>query len=99
MDHRERQPLRLSAGTIVADVEKKVTLRDRGYGIDSNFWRSIRDTHNNPSDPKRRVGWGSLLFATVDGKSVLSDSGYMCLPPRGIRTDDQIWLLLGVHVF
>ena len=85
--------------TIVADVEKNGTLRKRGYSIDWNFWRSINDYTKQPASPKRRVEWGSLLFATVGRRFVLSDNGYMCLAPGETRPGDQICLLVGGHVF
>ena len=85
--------------TIVADVAKKGTLRERGYGIDWKFWRSVKDYGRPPTSPQRRLEWGSLLFAVVGRSVVFSDRGYMCLAPGETRAGDQISLLLGGHVF
>lgn len=85
--------------TIVADVAKRGSLRERGYAVDWNFWRSVKDFTHPPTSSRLRVEWGSLLFATVGRSFVLSDHGYMCLAPGETRPGDQICVLFGGHVF
>ena len=85
--------------TIVGDVAKKGHLRERGYAVDWNFWRCVKDLTHPPTSSRLRVEWGSLLFATVGRKFVLSNKGHMCLAPGETRPGDQISILLGGHVF
>lgn len=83
--------------TIVADMAKKGPLRERGYSVDWHFWRSVKNYAQPPTSPQRRVEWGSLLFATVGRRLVLSDNGYMCLAPGETQVGDRI-CILGGHV-
>ena len=85
--------------TVVADVAKEGPLRERGYGIDWRFWRSVKSYTQPPASSPRRVEWGSLLFATIGRSLVFSDNGYMCLAPGETQPGDQICVLLGGHVF
>ena len=84
--------------TIVADVAKNGPSRERGYGVDWRFWRSVKSYAQPPASSHRRVEWGSLLFATIGRSFVWSDNGYMCLAPGETQPGDQICVLLGGHV-
>ena len=84
--------------TIVADVAKSGPSRERGYGVDWRFWRSIKSYAQPPASSHRRLEWGSLLFATIGRSLVLTDNGYMCLAPGETQPGDQICVLLGGHV-
>jgi hypothetical protein len=84
--------------TIVADVAKKGRLRERGYRINWNVWRTLEDYLQPPSEPHLRTEWGSLLFATVGRSCVWSDRGFLCLAPSETQPGDWICVLLGGHV-
>ena len=84
--------------TIVADVAKNGRSRERGYGVDWRFWRSVKSYAQPPASSHRRVEWGSLLYATIGRSFVWSDNGYMCLAPGETRPGDQICILFGGHV-
>lgn len=84
--------------TIVADVAKKGRIRERGYRINWNFWRSLEDYSRPPSEHHQRTEWGSLLFAAVGRSCVWTDRGFLCLAPSETQPGDWICVLLGGHV-
>lgn len=84
--------------TLVADVAKNGGFRGRGYSVSLDYWQSVSNFIEPPSDRKYRQEWGSLLFASSGRSILLSRHGYIGLGDDDSEPGDHICLFHGASV-